>query len=316
MHKYDTSNRSRQFCLGGMRMISVLPIYIVLALGFWAQKRCRFDIRSLSDTAIYLLYPFLAFRTFNDTSLTREHGYIALFLILLNIGIISLVYIISRVLKYPASMRSALVLAGVFMNAGNYGAPLILFALGEEAFSYAVVIMVIQSLLMSTVGLYFAASGSQERGDAKNTLKKVFAMPVLYATFFGWSLKEVGWEFSELFHSFISFMADAAIPLILLALGMQLSSLTLNSIRKKELWLAIAIKMFASPTLGVIIALLLPVDPLIRTVLMVISFMPTAANTTLFAVRFNVEPELVASSAFVSTLLSTVTLPIVLLVLK
>lgn len=296
-------------------MVSVLPIYFVLLLGFFAQKRFSFDIRSLSGVAIYLFYPFLAFRVFYENPLKAEHGYLALFAVLLCLVMILFVHLVSFFGGYTKSQRSAGVLAGVFMNAGNYGAPVILFAFGETAFSYAVVLMVIQSLLMNSVGLYYAAVGAKEGLNPKEAIRKVLTMPILYGCLLGIVVQMSGWKIPEIAGSTVSFLADATIPLILLTLGMHLSTITFSSISKKDLFFTAGTKMIVSPIIGTVMALLLPVDPLIQTILIITSFMPTAANTTLFALQFNTEPDLVAASTLFTTALSTVTLPSLLLIL-
>jgi malate permease and related proteins len=51
-------------------------------------------------------------------------------------------------------------------------------------------------------------------------------------------------------------------------------------------------------------------DTILASVIIIVSAMHTAANTTMFSIAFDVEPDLVASTAFVSTLLSVITLPI------
>ncbi|MEN2769028.1 hypothetical protein ABC228_17785 [Ornithinibacillus sp. 16A2E] len=51
-------------------------------------------------------------------------------------------------------------------------------------------------------------------------------------------------------------------------------------------------------------------DTILASVIIIVSEMLTASNTTMFSVAFDVEPDLVASTVFVSTLLSVITLPI------
>lgn len=68
--------------------------------------------------------------------------------------------IVAKIRNYPKPKVSAMILSGVFMNSGNYGVPIILFGFGELGFRYAVIMMVIQSFLMNTIGLYYAISGS------------------------------------------------------------------------------------------------------------------------------------------------------------
>lgn len=51
---------------------------------------------------------------------------------------------------------------------------------------------------------------------------------------------------------------------------------------------------------------------LIGTVLIIISAMPTAATTTMYAIEFDTEPELVSTITFISTVVSIVTITVLL----
>lgn len=48
-------------------------------------------------------------------------------------------------------------MASAFMNNGNYGTPVVLLVFGAVGLDIAVVLMVLQQLAMSTIGIYFAA---------------------------------------------------------------------------------------------------------------------------------------------------------------
>jgi len=67
-----------------------------------------------------------------------------------------------------------MILATAFMNNGNYGTPVVLFIFGSTGMDYAIILMVIQQLLMSTVGIYYAAKGSEEHNGIKSSLEEYF----------------------------------------------------------------------------------------------------------------------------------------------
>ncbi|GAF38374.1 hypothetical protein JCM14202_178 [Agrilactobacillus composti DSM 18527 = JCM 14202] len=55
-----------------------------------------------------------------------------------------------------------------------------------------------------------------------------------------------------------------------------------------------------------------PIDPLLRNVIVVMAAMPSAANTTLYAIEFEAEPQFVSSATLVTTLASIFSLTFVL----
>ena len=70
--------------------------------------------------------------------------------------------------------------------------------------------------------------------------------------------------------------------------------------------------MIAAPLFAFAFVALFNVDPLIGTILIIVSSMPTAATTTMYAIEFDTEPELVSSITFIATVLSVVTVTILL----
>lgn len=76
------------------------------------------------------------------------------------------------------------------------------------------------------------------------------------------------------------------------------------------------LKLFISPLIALGFSLILPVDNLVKQIMILSAAMPTAANTTLMAVQFETKPEIVSSATFISTMLSMATLPVVLWLLS
>ncbi|MFP3338806.1 AEC family transporter, partial [Micrococcus sp. SIMBA_131] len=113
-------------------ILIVLPAFIIFAIGYIGQKKIGFDRKCIATSALYLMYPFLAFQTFYTNDITMDYAYILIFCFLLMIILIIIVTIISRIKSLKRSKSAAMILSSVFMNSGNYGVPIILFAYGEE----------------------------------------------------------------------------------------------------------------------------------------------------------------------------------------
>ncbi|MGM0844905.1 MAG: AEC family transporter [Bacillota bacterium] len=294
-------------------ILIVVPVFIILAVGFIGQKLLNLDIKSISTAALYLMLPFLAFQTFYENELNMNYLYIVLFCVFLLFGLIIVSFIAGRMTDRPHSKTAAFVLAGAFMNSGNYGVPVILFAFGETGFQYAVIMMVIQSLLMNTVGLYFAAKGSKSGGTLKASLIKILKMPVLYGSISGLLMQIGSVNIPDFIYNGLDLIASAAIPTIMLVLGMQLASISKKNVNMKELSGVIMIRLVVSPVIAYAITILLSLDSLLASVLIVLAAMPTAANTTMFAVQFDTEPDLVSFSTLVTTSMSIITVPLMIM---
>ncbi|MCA1059578.1 AEC family transporter [Rossellomorea aquimaris] len=290
----------------------VLPALLVFLVGFIGQKKLGFEINSISKMAIYLMYPFLAFKTFYENELNMDYLYIFLFCIALCVILILSIKIVAGIRNYSKQKTSAMILSGVFMNSGNYGVPIILFGFGELGFRYAVIMMVIQSFLMNTIGLYYAISGSSKTRDSKDIWMKIVKMPILHGAVIGLAFQVLNLKVPLFLNQTIDLVSQATIPTIMVVLGMQLATLGGKKVERSALSFIVIMRMVASPILALAIVSILPISPTLSSILIILASMPTAANTTMFSLQFNTEPDLVSASTLVTTILSIVTIPIML----
>lgn len=288
----------------------LLPIFLIFGIGYIGQKTIGFDVRNLSKMALYLLSPVLVFRTFYGIDLQWTHLYMFLYCMGLCLSLIILTTLIGRIKGYSTAETCGMILASVFMNGGNYGVPLVLFLFGEQGLDYAVFLMVMQSLLMCTMGVYYAAKGSPEGDGIRSALNSVRRVPVVYGVFVGLAFTWLGIPLSEPILQAVNLVADATIPTIMIVLGMQLATISIRELKLEKLSYSLALKMLVSPAIALAIAILLPVEPMLKQIMVLIAAMPTAANTTLLAVQFQTEPDFVSSATLISTSLSILTLPV------
>jgi malate permease and related proteins len=107
-------------------------------------------------------------------------------------------------------------------------------------------------------------------------------------------------------------MGDAAIPMLLIVLGLQLAESNKTN-QRRELILATSMRLLVSIPLSLALAHLLGMDELSTKLAVILASMPTAVNMTILAIEFDVRPQLVSSVVVVSTVLSFLTLTILLL---
>ncbi|MCP3762940.1 AEC family transporter [Domibacillus sp. A3M-37] len=293
-------------------LMIVLPAFLIFLTGYIGQKWIGFDIKSISMAALYLMSPFLAFRTFYANELTMEYVYITVFCLILSFALIIVVLITGFFMKATRQKMSAMILGGVFMNSGNYGAPVVLFAFGAAGFDYAVIIMVFQAFLMNTIGLFAASFGGEEETSLQQSLRRVARMPVLHGAILGVVLQLLNVHIPPTFMDAISLVADASIPTVMLVLGMQLAVIATKRVAYKYVNAVAVIRMIVSPLLAVAIVAFIPVNDLLKDVMILLAAMPAAANTTMFAIQYGTEPDLVSFTTLITTLLSIVTIPLVL----
>ncbi|MCY7985045.1 AEC family transporter [Bacillus inaquosorum] len=297
-------------------LLVLVPVFGIFAIGYIGQKTLGFDIQTLSKMSLYLMSPFLAFDTFYTNKLTMDYVYLSIFVLGLCLVLVLFVYFLSFFHKYPNQDRCAMILSSAFMNNGNYGTPVVLLVFGTAGLDTAVVLMVLQQLIMSTIGMYYAAKGGSEEGGFKTVMTRVIRMPVAYGALLGAIFQLMHISIPKELMTGIELVGNAAIPTIMIILGMQLALISFKNIEYRKISYSLLLKLMVSPVIALGFTLILPVDDMTKQIMILVAAMPTAANTTLMAVQFNTRPEVVSSATFISTMLSIVTLPVLLWMLQ
>ncbi|OCG22187.1 hypothetical protein A9G11_07340 [Gilliamella sp. wkB108] len=294
--------------------IILFPIFCIFIVGFIAQKALKFDVANLSKMSLYVLSPFLAFKTFYTHTLTIDYLYYIFYIFGLCFALVAIISIWSIIMKYSSRERCAMILSSCFMNNGNYGTPVLLVFFGSVGFNLGVIMMVLQQFVMSTVGIYYAAKGSSHSDivSQKDVINKVIRMPVAYGAFLGIFFQLCHIPLSKSIMTSIGMIGDASIVIIMIILGMQLAKIKIKQLDYPKVSIALLTRMVLSPIVAMTMVYFMPIEPIYKQVLIVLAAMPTAANTTLMSVQFDTYPELVSSATLISTILSLITLPIVL----
>jgi predicted permease len=233
----------------------------------------------------------------------------ALFSVIFLAVMTGLIKLVSFLRQWPKANETGMMLSTVFMNAGNYGAPLIAFAFGDTAFAYSIVFMVIQTMLMNTVGVYIANSANMDAADAFRT---VLRMPVFYALLAGILFQLTGIPIGATYYEALDMLASAAIPVVMIILGMQLARISVKRMDWKLVSAGTFLRLIFAPALAYVITLLLQTSDTLTTVLVVSTAMPSAATMAMISVQFDSNPQLVSSITLVTTLLSVPSLWVVL----
>ncbi|MFQ3631186.1 AEC family transporter [Roseiflexus sp.] len=297
----------------------LLPVTVVVASGYALRRRFALDLPSLNRLSMYVLGPALIFTTIVRIDMAGGEALriiAASVAVCLGIGVIGL--ITGTILRLERSSLAALLLCVMFMNSGNYGLPTSRFAFGEAGFQRALLYFIAQTILAQTLAVPIASAG---RSDLRSAVRQMFAMPQIYAValgllarFSGIDLPHRGDALGSVFRG-VALMADAALPLLLLLLGMQLANGT-----TVEDWrltaTAAVLRLGISPVLAYGIARALMLDDLALRVVVLEASMPSAVNMVLYSLEFNARPRFVAGVVVVTTLLSLVTLTLLLSVLR
>jgi predicted permease len=118
----------------------IAPIFIVVALSFWLDRRIGIDPASLSRLVIYLFSPSLVLYSLSHSDLNGgEATRLIITVIVMSLLVAGLAWFIARGQQFTPRTESAFVMSATLINAGNYGIPLNRFAFGADGESRAVI---------------------------------------------------------------------------------------------------------------------------------------------------------------------------------
>jgi predicted permease len=286
---------------------TLLPVLLVALAGYILSAFVTLDGRTLGRFLFFLATPSLVFRSLYQMTIdlaALQH------VAVVTVGVLLVGVALSLVASagQDRQRRAGLVLAGAIGNNGNMGIPICLFAFGEAGVALATVYYAITSFLSNTVGVVIASAGSTTLLGA---LVHSLQSPVLYAAFIGLLLNQVHVAIPENLFSAIELLAGAAVPGMLVLLGIQLRGTRFGR-DQRIVWRSVLIRLVASPLVAWALCNWMGVTGLERQVLIVQAAMPTAVMTTVLATEFDAAPGLVAAAVLATTLLSMGTLSVVL----
>jgi len=288
---------------------TVVPVALVVVSGYLLGKRLEMDLTTLSRLTLYLLVPALILDSMYRAEYSRE-GLLGLTLgFALTYGALYLaIQATARLLGLSREAAKGLLVCSLFPNSGNMGLSLTFFALGEEGLRRAVVYFVLSSVVMFGLGPAFIRGGGLKEG-----LLFTLRLPLFYALFLGLLLRGLGATLPFRLDEGIRLMGQAAIPVLLLTLGMQMAR-TPFRIGAFE-GTASALRLLLAPLVAYGVGLFLGLPRLEHQVLVLQSATPIAVNAFLLTKEFGGDASRVARSVVVSTFLAFLTVPLVLYLL-
>ena len=285
-----------------LKILTILaPIFIVVSIGFsWNKLGRPFEAAFLSRLLMEVGVPCLVLSSLIKADVKQEDiGNIAIAVMIMLIVMSSIGFLLSYLLKVNPRVY---VTPFTFTNAANLPLPLCLYAFGAEGLALGMAYYVIATCLHFVFGVgYFSG---------ETDYKKLLRTPIIHAgwiaaVFIYFDLELPIWIFNTL-----QMVGGMVIPIMLITLGVSLSSIKANNIRKPLIFSIVRVTM--GITMGLLITHFLGYDGVTRGAILIQSAMPSAVVNFMIAKRYNKEPETVAAMVVSSTLISLSILPFVL----
>jgi malate permease and related proteins len=199
--------------------------------------------------------------------------------------------------------HSGLYLPIIFVNLINIPVPIIKLAFGDEGVAQAVLFYIPSGLLLYSLGVYMA---SGQKG-LKQGLGVMLRTPLIYAALLALALNLTAVGLPGVVTKSFSLVGNAAVPLMLLVLGMTIGGIRFTQV--PATLVASVIRMGGGFGLGLLAVWLFGLTGLPRAIVLFEAGMPSAIFVSVLANRYQNEAELVSSVVLVTTAMSVVVIP-------
>lgn len=288
----------------------ILPIFILMSIGFIIQRKFHLDIQTLARLNIYFLVPGFIFVKLYSTQFSAHlFTNLLLFFILFVVVIFIISAIVARMIGLDDGRKTVFTNSVLFYNSGNYGIPVndLVFKSDTLAMSIQVIILTFQNIFLFSYGIF--SLQSIKIGKLKAALG-YFKMPVLYAMLSGILLNVYEVPIPSFIWVPANYIADAMVAFALLTLGAQVSEIKFMS-GLSTVYISLFMRLILGPAIALGIILLFKVDGIVAQALLISSAMPTSVNSAVIAQEYENHPNFAAQIVLFSTLMSAITVTFV-----
>lgn len=267
---------------------------------------------SITDLVIYLVLPCNIVRSF-QTEFSHKLLFSCLTVLITAILIQAGCLLLSNLLykKVPEHQRKVLQYGTVCSNAGFMGNPIAEGIFGSMGLLYASIYLIPQRIVMWSAGIsYFT-----ESPDKKTLLKKVVTHPCIIAVFIGFFLMLTQLPLPQLINKTLETASGSCTLLSMLVIGTILADVDIRTMLNRTTVFYAVLRLFLIPGIIYGCCLFASLNPLVTGVSVVLAAMPAGTTTVILASKYSGDAIFAAKCVVLTTILSTLTIPLWCLIL-
>lgn len=282
------------------QVIGILfPVFALVLVGYSVGRWIRPDFKAINRINMDTFTPALVFSSLVAMPLDTEQVPLlsAALIAVLVPGIVMIPICKLMKIEYKAWAPPHM-----FRNSGNLAIPLFTYTFGESALASAVLLFVVSACTHVSLGLAVLSNG--------NPFKQVIRMPVFLATAAALAINLSGLVVWSPLYEATKLLGQAAVPVMLLSLGAQMCNMRLAGLKVGVICTAQSL-LTGAIAFG-LIYVFIPLPTMQLQMLVLFAMLPPAVMNYLFAERFHIAPDQVASMVLFGNFFSIITLPILL----
>jgi len=290
----------------------IMPVFGIVLLGYLLGGRLQLQAQTLTRVAYYVFVPAFIFQAISTAEVALSSALkMLVFIMVTHLLAASAAGGIARLLGRSREVIAAFMMIAVFGNVGNYGLAVIRFRLGESAVAPATIYFVAVTV---TAFVVCVGAAGWARGGSKGAISGLVRTPALWAVVPALAVSNYDLTVPLMFSRMIGLLADAMIPVMLFALGLQLLEQKRVTF-SLDVAVATSIRLLLAPALACLVALPFGLSHIEYASGVLQAAMPTAILVAIISKENNIVPSFVTSVVLFSTLASLVTLTVIMVLL-
>jgi predicted permease len=248
----------------------LLPTFTAIAVGFFIGKFSKINLNGLVDLLFYVGVPALAFASMMDKeTVLSDATKVWASALFVILGCGIAAWITFKIMRQK---HSGVFLPIMMMNSVNIPFPILSMLFGAEGLSGAILFFVPDTIMVYSLGIVILS-----RKNWLDGVKEMAKVPAVYA---------------------------AVIGLVLNLGGVRMPNVVL-----KQFNFTSFLRLGVGLGLGLLAVEIFDLTGVLRSVVIFNAAMPAAVTTSLLAMKYDNEPDLVASVVFVTTIASLIMMP-------
>lgn len=293
----------------------VIVLFIIMLVGFYAKKRRFLNIetdKGLSELLINITLPFMIVTSFNikyEAEMVANAQQILIYSFLIHISLI----FISKLFffKLPKSKQQVFRFITIFCNVGFMGYPVLESIYGGIGVFYAAIFNIPFNLLVWTVGVMLYTGEKDFKA-----IRKAITNPALMAVVTGMMLFIFSIRLPVPIETSLRLIGSTTTPISMIIIGSMLAELKYNDIFSDfSIYYAAVVRLLVVPMIVYVALKLLKADEMLLNICVVLQAMPAAVTTAIIAEKYGGDGLLASQCVFITTIVSVITIPIVILFL-
>ena len=301
--------------------VVMMTLCAIVIVGYGAGKLGYlggdFD-RQLSRLVINLTCPALILSSAMTGELPEREYILPLLLIsVVTYAVLTgVAFVLPRYLTRKKADEGAIGFALMFGNVGFMGYPVVASIFGHEAVFYAAVLNVVNTFAVFTIGTMLI-TGKSEVEDSRFQKKVLYSTPMLAAYL---TMLIVIFRIDNIpawICQPLTMIGNITVPAALLIIGSSMSNLPLRALMGNTTVYATTLFRLALLPIGIYyLCLLLGFSSFVVNINTVVIAMPVATYGTILCLKYGRDTTMITEVTFITTLLSMLTIPALVMLLK